>query len=180
MTVDSTRGSGGASLLDETIESWEYARAGLLEEAEVIPDEAYDERPHPESRSVAELLRHVLESGLMMAGELTSAEGDFTRDDFAGFMRRYAGHLPDTPSPPELRNLLRSSLEEGVSKTRAVGEVRMLQTIRRFDGEPWTRLAWMNHGIAHEEYHRGQLALHARLMGHVPALTQKILGMDEG
>ena len=39
-----------------------------------------------------------------------------------------------------------------------------------------TRLAWMNHGIAHEEYHRGQIALYARLLGRVPALTQKILG----
>ncbi len=52
----------------------------------------------------------------------------------------------------------------------------MLQMIRRFDGIPGTRLAWLDHGIAHEMYHRGQLALYARLMGHVPALTQRIRG----
>jgi uncharacterized damage-inducible protein DinB len=52
----------------------------------------------------------------------------------------------------------------------------MLQNIRRFDGEMGTRLAWMHHGISHEEYHRGQLALYARLMGRVPALTKRILG----
>jgi uncharacterized damage-inducible protein DinB len=39
-----------------------------------------------------------------------------------------------------------------------------------------TRLAWMQHGIAHEEYHRGQLATYARLTGRVPALTKRIMG----
>jgi uncharacterized damage-inducible protein DinB len=34
----------------------------------------------------------------------------------------------------------------------------------------------MHHGIAHEEYHRGQLALYARLFGTTPALTQAIYG----
>ena len=52
----------------------------------------------------------------------------------------------------------------------------MLQTIRRFDGESGTRLAWMQHGIAHEEYHRGQLALYVRLLGRTPALTRLIEG----
>jgi len=53
----------------------------------------------------------------------------------------------------------------------------MLQWIRRFDGKPGTRLTWMNHGISHEEYHRGQLALYARLLGRVPALTRLIQGV---
>ena len=52
----------------------------------------------------------------------------------------------------------------------------MLQTIRQFDGEPALRLTWMHHGIAHEEYHRGQIALYARLVGRVPALTKLIQG----
>jgi uncharacterized damage-inducible protein DinB len=32
----------------------------------------------------------------------------------------------------------------------------------------------MHHGVSHEEYHRGQLAMYARAMGLVPALTQLI------
>ncbi|MDZ7363128.1 MAG: hypothetical protein ONB46_20750 [candidate division KSB1 bacterium] len=54
----------------------------------------------------------------------------------------------------------------------------MLQYITRFDGLKGTRLAWMNHGISHEEYHRGQLALYARLLGRVPALTQLIMSRE--
>jgi uncharacterized damage-inducible protein DinB len=37
-------------------------------------------------------------------------------------------------------------------------------------------LAWLYHGIAHEEYHRGQLTAYERLMGIEPALTRKIRG----
>lgn len=179
MTGSPVDGPPTSSLLDEAIESWEYAREGVLGEAEVIPDERYDFRPAPESRSVAELLRHIVESGLMMSGELSDPEGDFTRDDFQGFMERYAGHLPESPTPAELRALLRSSLEDGVRKIRGAGAGGMLRPIRRFDGESWTRLAWMNHGIAHEEYHRGQLALYVRMLGRVPALTQRIESSEE-
>lgn len=132
--------------------------------------------PHPNARSVADLVKHVIEAGLMMAGELTDPDGDFQRELPGGCTAHHAGHLPDDPSTTELQALLRSTLEEGVAKFRAAGEVQMLQTIRRFDGERWTRLAWMYHGIAHEEYHRGQLATYARAQGLIRALTRTIHG----
>jgi DinB family len=40
--------------------------------------------------------------------------------------------------------------------------------------EKGTRLAWLCHGISHEMYHRGQLALYQRLLGIEPALTKRI------
>jgi uncharacterized damage-inducible protein DinB len=52
----------------------------------------------------------------------------------------------------------------------------LLQPIRQFSGVPASRVSWLHHGISHEEYHRGQLALYARLLGEVPALTKLILG----
>jgi uncharacterized damage-inducible protein DinB len=52
----------------------------------------------------------------------------------------------------------------------------MLQHVRRFDGLLGTRLAWFHHGVAHEYYHGGQIALVARLIGQVPALTKLIHG----
>jgi uncharacterized damage-inducible protein DinB len=35
-------------------------------------------------------------------------------------------------------------------------------------------LAWLQHGIAQEMYHRGQLVLYERLLGIEPALTRRI------
>ena len=40
----------------------------------------------------------------------------------------------------------------------------MLQTIERFDRQQGTRLAWLHHAIAQEEYHRGQITVYERLM----------------
>ncbi len=162
------------TLLEEAIEAWEDARSGLLEEARDIPDEEWDFRPSPESRSVRELLVHVLRSGEMMVGELTSEEGDFTRRSYPELLEEHAGHLPDDPPRKELLDLLTLSFAEGAARIRAAGELRMLQLVRRFDGKRGSRLAWMQHAVAHEYYHRGQLALYARLLGRVPALTRRI------
>ena len=164
------------TLLDEVVEAWEGARRGVLEEAEVIPGEKFGWRPHPEARSVAELLRHILESGLMAVGELTREDGDFTRQSFPEMIEEYAGHLPDDLSPTELVDHLQLAFAEGAAALRATGELHMLQRIRRFDGLRGTRLAWMNHHVDHESYHRGQLALYARMLDVTPALTRRIRG----
>lgn len=165
-----------STLLDEALEAWEDVRRGTLEEANVLPDDRWDFRPHPESRSVGQLVRHILESALMMVGELTREGGDFTRQSYRAHLAEHAASLPRHPSPEELRDLLASTFGEGVARLRAAGELHMLQNIRRFDGQPGTRLAWLHHGIAHEMYHRGQLALYARQLDIVPALTRRIRG----
>jgi uncharacterized damage-inducible protein DinB len=164
------------TLLGEAIESWEFARGGVSAEAAGIPEDRWSFRPHPGARSVAGIVRHIISSGLMMVGELTNPDGDFTRSVPGGFEALYSRHLPDDPAPEELKTLLESTLAEGVAKFRDAGEVQMLRAIRRFDGALWTRLAWLHHGIAHEEYHRGQLAMYARIQGIVPALTRAIHG----
>lgn len=164
------------TLLDEALDAWEDVRRGVLEEAAVIPDDRFDWRPHPESRTVAALLRHVLESGLMAVGELSRDDGDFTRQSFPEMIEEYAGHLPDAMDPETLVDHLQLAFAEGAATIRAAGEIHMLQRIRRFDGLRGTRLAWFHHHVAHENYHRGQLALYARQMEITPALTRKIQG----
>lgn len=164
------------TLLDEALEAWSYARGGVLDEAANIGDDRYDWRPHEQARSVRELLLHIVESGMMMAGELSRLDGDFQRLSFPQLVAEHADGLPVDAGPAGLRDLLRSTLDDGIARLRDAGEIQMLQRIRRFDGQYGTRLAWMHHGVAHEEYHRGQLAMYARSMGLVPALTRLIHG----
>lgn len=169
----------GRTLFDEALTAWDYARRGLIAEAEVVPDEGYDFRPTPNSRSYRDLLWHVVESGCMMAGELSRRDGDFTRKPYPELLAEHTAHLSRVDTPAELRALLERTLEDGLDRLGEAGEVHMLERIRQFDGELSTRLSWMHHGIAHEEYHRGQAALYARLQGIVPALTRAIHG-EEG
>ncbi|HYR45953.1 MAG TPA: DinB family protein [Thermoanaerobaculia bacterium] len=164
------------TLIEEALEAWEFARDGVIAELRNLPESGFSLRPAPEARSVLELAQHILESGNMMAGELSRRDGDFRRMSYEGFLKEYGRGISSQGSKRRLLAALRKAHADGARKIRAAGELHMLQNIRRFDGQMGTRLAWMHHGISHEEYHRGQLALCARLLGRVPALTKRIMG----
>jgi uncharacterized damage-inducible protein DinB len=167
--------SSPKSLLDEALEGWAYTRQGVIDEVRNLPASLMTFQPTPASRSLAELVIHIVESGLMMSGELSRPDGNFRRKSYAAFMKEYAA--PARPqSKPGLLKLLKETHASGDRVMRAAGEILMLQQIVQFNGEKATRLSWMSHGIAHEEYHRGQIALYARLAGEVPALTKLIAG----
>jgi uncharacterized damage-inducible protein DinB len=165
-----------ANLLEEALDAWTDAREGLIEEVGNIPADRFDFRPTPEVRSVAEMVRHILEVSLMMVGELTREDTDFRRLPWPRLLATYAGDVQQLETKEDLLPALRETLAQGRDRFQAVGELHMLQLIERFDGELGTRLAWLHHGIDQEMYHRGQLTTYARLMGLEPALTQKIRG----
>jgi len=164
------------TLLDEALESWEGVRAGVIDELKNVPEKDMGFAPSEKSRSVIELTQHIIESGMMMAGELSRPDGDFQRKSYEGFLHEYAKGVGGSRTRAQLLALLKKSHEDGSKRIHHAGELLMLQRINRFDGKKGTRLAWMNHGIAHEEYHRGQLALYVRLLGRTPALTRRIHG----
>jgi uncharacterized damage-inducible protein DinB len=164
------------TILEEALEAWGYTREGVIAEVENIRERDFGFKPADGSRTVGELTWHIVESGLLMAGELTRAGGDFRREPYEQLLAEHARGVRRTTRKAALLQLLKRTHADGASRIAAAGELHMLQFITRFDGKPGTRLAWMHHGISHEEYHRGQLALYARIMGRVPALTRLILG----
>ena len=164
------------TLLEEALEAWGYTRAGVVSELENLPVDAMDHRPAPGARTVAELVHHIVESGLMMAGELSRADGDFTRQPYPDHIAEHAGDMSRPAGRSDLIALLEDTHAQGDARLRGAGELHLLGPIRRFDGVVGTRLAWLHHGIDHESYHRGQLALYARTLGVTPALTRLIRG----
>lgn len=164
------------TILDETLEAWSYTRDGVIDELQNIPSDQFGFRPTPHNRSVAELAQHIIESALLAAGELNRPDGNFQRLPYPELVAAHAGDRAGTSDKASLIDLLRTIREESDAAFRTTGEAGLLRDIVQFNGEPATRLTWLNHAIAHEEYHRGQLALYARLMGRVPALTQLIQG----
>ncbi|HEY8711372.1 MAG TPA: DinB family protein [Thermoanaerobaculia bacterium] len=162
------------TLLEEAIEAWEDARNGVIAEVENLPANRFDFRPTPDVRSVTELVIHILEVSLMMAGELTREDTNLRRYPWPKLIAHYSKPIENVSGKRQLLAKLRSTLREGTKKFRSAGEIHMLQQIVRFDGNKGTRLEWFHHGIAQEMYHRGQLTLYARLIGLKPALTQRI------
>lgn len=163
-------------VVDETLEGWRDTRRGVIAELRNIPGPQLDFRPTAESRSVAALVQHILEVAMMMTGELTRPDTDFHRAPWPRLLALYAKPAWRAKTKPALLRLLGAQLRDADRRFRRAGALSLQQLITRFDGNPGTKLAWWHHGIAHEEYHRGQLALYARLMGRVPALTQLIQG----
>ncbi len=167
---------GYSTILEEALEGWEGVRRGVIAEVENLPADRFDWRWAEGSRSVAELVEHILESGLLMK-ELLRADGDFTRAPHPELIAEHAGDLPRGGNKERLVRLLEDTHAELDAAFREAGELHMLQHVNRFDGKPGTRLAWFEHGVAHEYYHGGQLAMIGRLLGEVPALTKRILGV---
>src|ERR1700730_3237111 len=165
-----------AGLLDAALGMWAYTREGVIAEVRNLPESALDFKPSDATRTTRALVVHLLESGLMMSGELSRPDGDFQRKSYPAFIAEYGSGLSRQRTKAALLDSLKRTLADGEKRIRTACEIGMLQTIRQFNGEPATRLSWMHHGVAHEEYHRGQLALYARLIGRVPALTKLIQG----
>lgn len=165
-----------ATLFDETLDAWRYARQGFIAEARNIPAGDWGFRPTPENRDVSELVRHILQASGMAVGELTRPDGDFTRQPFPDHIREHSGQLPEAADPGTWLELLADDLEAGTRRLREAGPELMSQPIQQFNGEPATRLIWFHHHVSHEDYHRGQLTLYARLTGNIPALTQRMQG----
>ena len=165
-----------ASVLDELLEAWRDVRAGIVEEVENIPANRFDFRPTPEVRSVREQVQHILEVAMMMTGEFTRPDTNLRRAPWPKLLAMYAKPAYRAKTKRELVSLLRSQIRDAERRFRAQGELALYQFHTRFDGKQGTKLAWVQHGIAQEWYHRGQLALYARLLGLVPALTKRIHG----
>ncbi len=165
-----------SNVLEETLEGWRDTRSGVIDEVRNIPGAKFEFRPTPEVRTVRELVQHILEVAMMMTGELTRPDTNLHRAPWPKLLGMYAGPAYQANTKQALLALLQAQIKDAERRFRKAGELSLYQFIKRFDGKPGTKLAWWHHGIAHEEYHRGQLALYARLLGLEPALTRRIRG----
>ncbi len=164
------------SFLEETLEVWRDVRLGIIRELENIPEDKLDFRPTPPTRSVRELIQHILEVSMMMTSELTRPDTNMKRLPWPKLLDQYARAAYEAKTKQELVDILSSQMDEAEHSFRKAGDLALWQFMERFDGLPGTKMQWLHHGISQEMYHRGQLTTYARLMGLVPALTQKIHG----
>ena len=157
--------------IDRLIESWSEVRTGLINEASQIPDDKFSFRATPETRSVAELLQHVVQTQKMIVGETCRDDTNLMRQSFADHINEYAPDVAGVGDKNGLLELLRSSMEPSEAAIRGYGD-GLVQKMRRFDGKEISKLDFLNFAVAHEMYHRGQLTVYERLLGVEPALTQ--------
>ena len=157
--------------IDRLIESWTEVRAGLIKEASQIPEGQFSFRATPDTRSVTEVLQHIVQTQKMLVGEACRADTNLGRQSFAAHIAEYAPEVVAVTDKNGLIELLRSSMETSEATIRSCGD-GLQNTMQRFDGKEISKLDFMNFAVAHEMYHRGQLTVYERLLGIEPALTQ--------
>jgi uncharacterized damage-inducible protein DinB len=155
--------------LEEFLSQWKSMREGLIKEAERVPEDKLDFRATPETRSVIELLHHVVESERMLVDEICRDDTDLRRL----FTRPPDGEVKDAATKDAVIALLRSSLAASQEKVRRFGPKKAGQLMFGLDGKQITKAAMLHFTLAHEMYHRGQLTVYQRLLGIEPALTEQ-------
>ncbi|MEP6819291.1 MAG: DinB family protein [bacterium] len=157
--------------IDRLVQSWSEVRTGLINEASQIPEEKFSFRATPETRSVAEILQHIVQAQKALVGEACREDTNLMRQSLADHINEYAPDVAAVTDKVGLLELLRSSIEPAKATILGYGD-GLQQNMRRFDGKEVTKFDFLNFAVAHEMYHRGQLTVYERLLGVEPALTQ--------
>jgi uncharacterized damage-inducible protein DinB len=158
--------------LESLIGSWKEVRAGLVDEMESIPADKFAFQAAPDTRSVAGVLQHIIQSQKMLIGEVCRPDTNLLRQSFADQVKTYAPGVSEIEDKQSLIDLLRTTMEESETSLRAAGD-ELQRDMNRFDGKQMAKLDFLAFAIAHEMYHRGQLTVYERLLGLEPVLTKR-------
>jgi uncharacterized damage-inducible protein DinB len=157
---------------DEICEGWQDVRNGLIKEVEAIPADQFGFRAADGTRSVLEILQHIVEAERVLAGETCRDDTNLRRASFPALIAEYAGQAKDADTKDAILKLLRGSLDESLERVREFGDEKLEQSMTRFDGKQLPKRVMLNFIVAHEMYHRGQVTVYQRLLGIEPALTK--------
>jgi len=156
--------------VDKLIATWRDTRSGFIREVEQIPADQFSFRATPETRSVAELVQHVIEAQKILVGETCRQDSNLRRQRFSEHIKEHAPGVATVSNKEGLLDLLKKSMDEAETQLEAYGD-GLNETILGLDGKPTGKLQFMSFIISHEMYHRGQLTVYERLLGIEPELT---------
>ncbi|HYM01076.1 MAG TPA: DinB family protein [Blastocatellia bacterium] len=158
-------------LTEAIVRSWKQAREALLAELEQIPADKFDFKATPETRTVAEIVKHILGAQKVFVGEVCQYGHALTREAVFGGVKQYGDEIANINDKDGLVSLLKANMEWAESKVCEFGDGGLQEPTTRLDGKPSTRFELIQFIIGHEMYHWGQIGVYERLLGIEPALT---------
>jgi uncharacterized damage-inducible protein DinB len=150
-------------------------RKNTVQIAKDIPEDKYDFKPAPETRSVRELLSHIIYLSLL--------HYDFHRDrrisslagyDFGALIGRINGEASKPRTKAEIVGLLETEGEAFAKWLESLSDDFLNETYTDPMGKnARTRFENLLSAKEHEMHHRGQLMMIERMLGVVPHLTRE-------
>ena len=152
---------------------WKDAREGLIQEVEKIPEDQFSFRATPDTRSIAEILQHIIQAQKILVGEACRSDTNLMRQSMVAHAQEYAPGVHKVTDKNGLIELLRSSMAEAQA---CIGDSadKLDATMTALNGQPTSKSAFLTFCVSHEMYHRGQLTVFERLLNIEPVLTGKL------
>jgi uncharacterized damage-inducible protein DinB len=160
----------------ELAKAFRTVRNNTIQIAQDIPEDKYDFKPSPDSRSVKQTLAHIATLTtfpMMLHGERVPIE----KIDFMEYMKKVAEQEARLQTKAQIVAKLKDTGEEFAKMVEALNDETFLAeeiTFRAGSTPPSrTRFDLLLAAKEHEMHHRGQLMLMQRMLGIVPHLTRE-------
>ena len=161
----------------ELAAAFRTVRDNTIKIAEEIPENKYDVRPAPETRTVAQTLAHLaISSGIQHYLHSTKVT-DLKTVPFAEMFQKFSADEAKPRSKAELIVFLKSEGDTFVSYLESLPESFLSETVTMPPGATpatKTRFEMLLSAKEHEMHHRGQLMTIQRVIGQVPHLTRQM------
>jgi len=164
---------GGKDLAD----AFRTVRKNTIQIAEEIPEEKYDFKAAPDTRTVAQTLAHLAVSPQFQLHVHTNRLTDMKTVNFGELFEKFGAAETQPRTKAELVEYLKTEGEKFASYLESVDEEFLSERVSLPPGaQPAdkTRFEMILGAKEHEMHHRGQLMLIERMLGQVPHLTRQM------
>ena len=155
--------------------SFRTVRDNTIKIAEEIPENKYDFRPAPDTRTVRETLSHLAVSTGFQSHVHTDKLTDMTQLNFQELFQKFSEEEGKPRTKAELIAYLKAEGDTFASYLEGLSEPFLAEQVRMRPGTvPATKIRFemLLSAKEHEMHHRGQLMTYQRLIGQVPHLTR--------
>ena len=161
----------------ELAQSFRTVRKNTLEAARDVPEDKYDFRPAPDTRSVEKLLAHIA-LGYRFQHQLQAVEKRSSMEgfDFQAVMAGIGAQEATPRTKSQVIALLEDEGEIWATFLDGVSDEFLAEPVAfppEFSQPPKSRLEMILSVKEHEMHHRGQVMLIQRMLGIVPHLTRE-------
>ena len=156
-------------------QSFRTVRKNTIQIAEEIPEDKYDFRPAPDSRSVAETLRHMAVATSFPIQAHGQRLTEFKPTLFFEVHARQAQAEAELKTKSDILKALHDNGEELATFMEGVSEGVLEEKVSfppQANTPPKTRFEMLLSSKEHEMHHRAQLMVVERMLGIVPHLTR--------
>jgi uncharacterized damage-inducible protein DinB len=159
----------------EMAASFRTVRENTIKIAEEIPENKYDFKASPESRTIGKTLTHIALGTGFQSHIQKNKFTDLTKVNFPELMQHFGAEEAKTRSKAEIIALLKSEGDTFAAFLESLPESFLMETVAMHPGqEPAsrTRFEMLLSPKEHEMHHRGQLMTMQRMIGLVPHITR--------